>query len=139
MLESDKLIAFAATSDASRAKTFYGGVLGLRLVSEDQFAVVFDANGTTLRVALVEKVAAAPYTVLGWEVGDIAATVQALREAGVRCEQYPWMPQDALGVWSAPGGAQVAWFKDPDGNLLSVSQHESLYTPIAPVTILAVR
>jgi len=122
VLASAKLVAFTAVSDPARAKAFYGGVLGLPLLSEDQFALVYDAHGTTLRVSIVEQVAAAPYTVLGWEVADIAATVRGLMSAGVVFERYPWMPQDELGIWSAPSGAQVAWFKDPDGNLLSVSQ-----------------
>jgi catechol 2,3-dioxygenase-like lactoylglutathione lyase family enzyme len=123
LLASSSIVAFVATSDAACAKAVYGGVLGLPLISEDQFAVVFDAHGTTLRVAIVPSIVLAPYTVLGWGVNDIAATVRALTAAGVQFERYPWMQQDALGIWSAPGGAKVAWFKDPDGNVLSVSQH----------------
>ena len=123
MLQSAKLVAFSATSDAARAKAFYGDVLGLRLISEDGFALVFDAQGTTLRVSLVKDVVTAPYTVLGWEVSDIVAAVRGLVAKGVQFERYPWMHQDELGVWSAPDGGSVAWFKDPDGNLLSVSQH----------------
>ena len=123
MLGQAKLVAFAADSDAARARAFYRDVLGLKLISEDGFAIVFDAQGTTLRVSLVKEVVAAPYTVLGWGVADIAAAVKGLSAAGVRFERYPWMEQDDLGIWSAPGGARVAWFKDPDGNLLSVSQH----------------
>ena len=122
MLGSAKLVAFAAASDAARSRAFYRDVLGLKLISEDAFALVFDAHGTTLRLSLVKEVAAASYTVLGWEVGDITAAVGALSAAGVRFERYPWMEQDDLGVWHAPGGARVAWFKDPDGNLLSLSQ-----------------
>jgi catechol 2,3-dioxygenase-like lactoylglutathione lyase family enzyme len=123
VLGSAKIVAFAATSDAARAKAFYRDVLGLRLVSEDGFALVFDAHGTMLRVALVKDVVAAPYTVLGWEVADMAATVRGLGEAGVQFERYPWMQQDELGIWRTPDGGAVAWFKDPDGNLLSLSQH----------------
>ena len=123
MLGQAKLVAFAAVSDAARARAFYRDVLGLKLISEDGFAIVFDAHGTPLRVSLVKEVVAAPYTVLGWGVTDIAAAVQELSAAGVQFERYPWMEQDDLGIWSAPGGARVAWFKDPDGNLLSVSQH----------------
>ncbi len=123
MLGQAKLVAFTAVSDAARARAFYRDVLGLRLVSEDGFAIVFDAHGTTLRVSLVKEVVAAPYTVLGWGVADIAAAVKGLSAAGVQFERYPWMEQDDLGIWSAPGGARVAWFKDPDGNLLSLSQH----------------
>jgi catechol 2,3-dioxygenase-like lactoylglutathione lyase family enzyme len=123
MLASAKLVAFVTVSNAARARAFYGDVLGLRLVSEDNFALVFDANGTMLRVAIAAHVTAAPYTVLGWESGDIEATVRELAAAGVRCERYPGMAQDELGIWQSPGGARVAWFKDPDGNTLSVSQH----------------
>ena len=116
MLGDDKLIAFAATSDVERAKAFYGGVLGLRLVEDSPFAVVFDANGTMLRVTPVPKVTAAPYTVLGWQVSDIATKVRGLQKCGVMFERFPGMEQDELGIWKSPSGAQVAWFKDPDGN-----------------------
>ena len=123
MFGTAKLVAFAAARDAARAKAFYRDVLGLRLISEDGFALVFDAHGTTLRVSLVKEVAAAPYTVLGWEVAGIEVAVRGLNAAGVQFERYPGMQQDDLGIWRAPDGASVAWFKDPDGNLLSVSQH----------------
>jgi len=122
VLGSYKLIAFVATRDPARAKAFYAGSLGLRLVSEDPFAMVFDAHGTMLRVSNVQELAPAKYTVLGWEVPDIAATVKQLREAGIHLEQYGLKGQDELGVWTAPSGARVAWFKDPDGNILSVTQ-----------------
>jgi catechol 2,3-dioxygenase-like lactoylglutathione lyase family enzyme len=124
ILGSSKIVAFAGVKDAERARTFYRDTLGLRLVSEDGFALVFDANGTTLRVSLVREVVAAPYTVLGWEVDDIVAKAKALMGAGVKLERYEsFLQQDELGIWTAPGGTRVAWFKDPDGNLLSVSQH----------------
>ena len=123
MLATSPIVAFVATSDASRAKAFYGGVLGLPLTSEDEFAAVFDAHGTMLRVAIVGDMVLAPYTVLGWDVEDIAMTARGLAAAGVQYERYPWMEQDEIGIWSAPSGAKVAWFKDPDGNVLSVSQH----------------
>jgi len=118
------LVAFVSTRDPARAKTFYGETLGLRLVSEElPFALVFDANGITLRVSVVNQLHLAPYTVLGWQVPDIAAAAIALQQAGVQFERYQGMPQDALGIWQAPGGAKVAWFKDPDGNTLSIAQH----------------
>ena len=123
MLASAKVVAFIATGDAARAKAFYGEVLGLRLVSEDAFAVVFDSLGTMLRVAIVREVVPAPYTVLGWDVEDIAATAGRLSAAGVVFERYGWLQQDELGIWNSPSGAKVAWFKDLDGNVLSVSQH----------------
>ena len=122
MLASASIVAFVATTDPERAKAFYGGVLGLPLVYQDDFAVVFDAHGTTLRVAIVPGIVVAPYTVLGWNVNDIAAAARGLTEAGVQFERYPWMEQNELGIWNAPGGAKVAWFKDPEGNVLSLSQ-----------------
>ncbi len=123
MLGSHKIVAFAATRDAARAKAFYGGVLGLPLTSEDGFALVFDAHGTMLRVTLVHELILAPYTVLGWETEDIESTVRELADAGVACERFNGLAQNELGIWSAPGGARIAWFKDPDGNILSLSQH----------------
>ncbi len=123
MLRSQKLMAFVATRDPARAKKFYESRLGLRFVSDDGFALVFDANGTTIRIATVRELNATPYTVLGWEVNDIESAVKELVKAGVACERYGIFPQDELGIWPAPGGARVAWFKDPDGNTLSLSQH----------------
>lgn len=122
MLGSAKIVAFAPITDAQRARRFYEGVLGLRFVSQDQFALVMDANGTILRLAVVQSLTPQPFTVLGWEVADIQETVAALKQLGVAFERFPGMPQGDLGIWTAPGGAKVAWFKDPDGNLLSVSQ-----------------
>ena len=122
MLGSAEPIAFVTVSTAARARAFYRDTLGLRLVSEDNFALVFETGGITLRVAIAARVTPAPYTVLGWQVPDIAAAVRALAAAGVQFERYPGMQQDELGVWRSPSGARVAWFKDPDGNTLSVSQ-----------------
>lgn len=121
-LGSHKVVAFVATRDPVRAKAFYGEVLGLRFLHEDKFAVVFDAGGTTLRVAIVPELTPAKYTVLGWDVPDILATAQQLQNAGVKLEQYGLPGQDELGIWTAPSGARVAWFKDPDGNTLSITQ-----------------
>ena len=123
-LSDQSLIAFVATSQPDRAKEFYGDTLGLRLVAEEPpFALVFDAAGTMLRVTIVTKVHPASYTVLGWQVPDIVVAAKSLLEAGVRFERFPGLQQDDLGIWSAPGGAKVAWFKDPDGNTLSIFQH----------------
>jgi catechol 2,3-dioxygenase-like lactoylglutathione lyase family enzyme len=121
-LGSRKLIAFVATLDPARAKDFYGRVLGLRLTSEDTFALVFDANGTTLRVSVVRELAPAGYTVLGWLVPDVRQAVRELTERSVVFQRFDGLEQDELGIWSAPGGAKVAWFRDPDGNTLSVTQ-----------------
>jgi catechol 2,3-dioxygenase-like lactoylglutathione lyase family enzyme len=123
MLGSKNIVAFIPTLDPKKAKQFYQQVLGLRLVSEDQFAVVFDANGIMLRVTPAPEFKPDPFTVLGWQVTNIEEIVPGLQKKGVIFERYGFLKQDDLGIWSAPGGAKVAWFKDPDGNLLSVSQH----------------
>jgi catechol 2,3-dioxygenase-like lactoylglutathione lyase family enzyme len=94
----------------------------LRLVSEDDFALAFDAHGTMLRVTVVKEVVAAEYTVLGWQVTDIVAAAKRLQAAGVRLRRYPRMGQDKQGIWTSPSGARVGWFKDPDGNTLSITQ-----------------
>jgi len=117
-----EIVAFVATRDPDRAKTFYRDTLGLTLVSEDPFALVFDAHGTMLRVTTVPQVAAAVYTVLGWRVPNIVKTSSDLQKAGVTFERYAGMRQDERGVWKSPSGALVAWFKDPDGNTLSITQ-----------------
>ena len=123
MLNANKVIGFVPTKDAERARRFYANVLGLRFVADDQFALVFDANGIMLRVVRVKDFAPFPFTLLGWEVSQIEKVVSGLEKKGVVFERYGWFEQDKLGIWTAPGGAKVAWFKDPDGNLLSVSQH----------------
>ena len=122
MLDSAPLIAFISASNAERARRFFRDVLLLKLKSESPFALEFDCAGTMLRVTLVDKIVAAPYTVLGWQVPDIARTVGDLAEAGVGLEKFEGMVQTDDGIWTAPSGAKVAWFKDPDGNLLSVSE-----------------
>lgn len=122
MLGSEKLMAFIATTDAPRARLFYQEVLGLRLVSDEEWAVVFDANGTMLRMQKAPAVKPHPYTALGWQVADINTTLARLRDKGVHAERYEHLPQDTHGIWTTPDGSKVAWFKDPDGNLLSVTQ-----------------
>ncbi|MDQ1682934.1 MAG: hypothetical protein QOH99_1475 [Frankiaceae bacterium] len=122
MLERSPLVAFAPATDLDRAQAFYAGVLGLPLVERSPYACVFAAAGTTLRVTLVGATAGAPYTILGWEVPDIAVTVGALALAGVIFLRYDGMAQDDQGVWTTPDGARVAWFPDPDGNVLSLTQ-----------------
>jgi catechol 2,3-dioxygenase-like lactoylglutathione lyase family enzyme len=124
MLSQQPLVAFVGVSDPAKAKAFYQGVLGLRLVLEQlPFALVFDARGVQLRVSIVPKVVVAGYTVLGWEAADLRAEVTALVAAGVEFARFPGLEQDDLGIWTAPGGTGVAWFRDPDGNVLSLSQH----------------
>jgi len=117
-------MAFVATCDPDRAKKFYRDTLGLRLIAEEiPFALVFDVHGTPLRVSIVKKVRPAEFTVLGWRVPNISAAAKTLTKAGVQFARYPGMEQDELGIWSSPSGAKVAWFKDPDGNTLSISEH----------------
>jgi len=123
MLESAKIIGFVPTSDAAKARTFYEKVLGLRFVSDDKFALVFDASGNMIRVVRAPKFQPQQFTILGWEVGEIEKVASALEAKGVRFEKYGLPGQDERGIWAAPGGAKVAWFKDPDGNILSLSQH----------------
>jgi catechol 2,3-dioxygenase-like lactoylglutathione lyase family enzyme len=115
-------VAFVSTTDPSRARNFYERTLGLRLISESPFAVVFDSNKTMLRVTVVEHVAAVPYTVLGLAVSDIHHAAVRLASRGVQFEHYDGMEQDELGIWRSPSGARIAWFKDPDGNILSLTQ-----------------
>ena len=117
-----RIVAFVATTNLDRARTFYGDVVGLALVEESPFACVFDGGGAPLRVTVAGSVQPAPYTVAGWSVDDIGATVEMLAARGVELVRYNGMDQDATGVWTAPGGARVAWFRDPDGNVLSVTQ-----------------
>jgi len=124
MLGSTNIVAFVPTADAARARAFYEGVLGLRFVKDDGFAIVLDANGIMIRVAKVGKdFAPAQFTILGWQVSDIENMVRGLQAKGVHFEIFGFFKQDELGIWTAPTGDKVAWFKDPDGNVLSVSQH----------------
>jgi catechol 2,3-dioxygenase-like lactoylglutathione lyase family enzyme len=120
-----KMVGFLNCTNAEKAKAFYEGVLGFRFVADDAFALVFDANGTMLRINKAQQFTLAHGTVLGWEVDDIQAAVEELSARGVAFEQFnlDFMKQDAAGIWTAPSGDQVAWFRDPDGNVLSVSQH----------------
>jgi len=123
-LGEQPIFAFISTSDPDRAKKFYRDTLGLPLIAEElPFALVFDAHGVMLRVTIVKKGKPADYTVLGWQVPKIKPAAKALTNAGVVFERFPGMDQDDLGIWSSPSGAKVAWFKDPDGNTLSISEH----------------
>lgn len=122
MLGSCDVIAFAATTNPTRARDFYEGVLGLRFVLDDPFALVFDAHGITLRVAKVQTLNPAGLTILGWRVADIAAAVKELTARGITFEQYAGLQQDDQGIWATQDGGKVAWFRDPDGNTLSLSQ-----------------
>ena len=123
MLGSVNIVAFVPTRDFNKARAFYEGVLGLRFVKDDGFALVLDANGIMIRVAKVPEFNAAQFTILGWQVSDIEKMVEELAKKGVHFERFGFFEQDRLGIWTAPTGDKVAWFKDPDGNVLSVSQH----------------
>jgi catechol 2,3-dioxygenase-like lactoylglutathione lyase family enzyme len=122
MLKDEELMAFVATARPEEAKAFYRDVLGLRLVADEDYALVFEAGGTMLRVQKAGQVSPAPYTALGWKVPRLAPILRALMDRGIQPMRYPHLEQDERGVWQAPGGALVAWFNDPDGNLLSLTQ-----------------
>lgn len=122
MLSSAKIIGFVPTGDLARAKSFYSGTLGFRVTGEDAFAVTLDANGTMVRVAKTGAHPPAPFTILGWEVADIREAAADLERRGVRLERFEGLPQDDQGIWTLPNGAKVGWFKDGDGNILSITQ-----------------
>lgn len=122
-LGKNRIVTFVTVVDVDKARTFYRDTLGLTLVREDlPFALVFDAHGIMLRVSISKQHTAAPGTVLGWDVPDIRATLADLVAAGVRFERYSFLKQDEQGIWASPTGAKVAWFKDPDENLLSLTE-----------------
>ena len=122
MLGAASPVAFVATTDAGRAHAFYEHVLGLSFLADEEFALVFDLDGTTLRVTRVDRLDPQPFTVLGWRVDSAEDSVRGLTARGVVFERYPALEQDALGIWTAPSGARMTWFKDPDGNVLSISE-----------------
>ncbi len=126
MLFDKSLIAFIPTVQPDKALAFYRDTLGLKLISQDQYAIVFDANGTPLRITIVPELHPQNFTVLGWNVPDITSTISSLTRKGVVFEKYNFLKQDSLGIWTSPSGAKIAWFKDPDGNLLSLSQMPQL-------------
>jgi catechol 2,3-dioxygenase-like lactoylglutathione lyase family enzyme len=123
MLGSNNIVAFVPITDSGKARAFYEGVLGLKFVNDDGFALVLDANGIMIRAAKMKEVKPAQFTILGWEVKNIEKAVRDLTARGVHFEIFGFFKQDDLGIWTAPTGDKVAWFKDPDGNVLSVSQH----------------
>ena len=122
MLRSADVMAFVCTTDPARARHFYGEVLGLAMKADEEFALVFEANGTMLRVQKVKEVPPPRATVLGWKVEDIEAAAQRLTRKGVEFMRVDGLPQDEIGIWTAPDGTKVAWFKDPDGNILSLTE-----------------
>ena len=123
MLGSTNIVAFIPIKDSEKSRAFYERVLGLRFVKDDGFALVFDANGIMVRAAKMKDFTPAQFTVLGWQVSNIESVVRDLSGKGLHFEIFGFFKQDQLGIWTAPTGDKVAWFKDPDGNILSVSQH----------------
>jgi catechol 2,3-dioxygenase-like lactoylglutathione lyase family enzyme len=123
MLASMNMMGFLLTRDYDKARAFYEGNLGFEFVSLDQFALVMRAGKTMIRIVKVPTFTPLQSTVLGWEVGDIEAVVDWLMKRGVVFEKYPFVEDKERGIWNAPGGSKVAWFKDPDGNVLSVAEH----------------
>ena len=127
ILGRSDVIAFAPTTDPAKARAFYEEVLGLRLVADQApFALEFDANGVMLRITTVQELKPQPFTILGWQVDDIEATIDRLSAAGVAFERYPGMNDShPRGIWNSPAGARIAWFKDPDGNVLSLTEFKN--------------
>lgn len=123
MLDRAKMVGFVLTTDYEKARAFYEGKLGFEFVSLDQFALVMRVGGHMIRIGKVPDFKPLQGTILGWEVGDIEAAAKWLKERGVPVEKYPFVQDKELGIWTTPTGDKVAWFKDPDGNVLSVSQH----------------
>ena len=125
MLASGKMVGFIPTKDYAKARAFYEGKLGFEFVSLDQYALVMNAGGLMIRIAKVPNFTPLQGTILGWQVENIQSVATWLRDRGVPLEKYPFVQDRELGIWTTPNGDRVAWFKDPDGNILSISQHLS--------------
>ncbi|MBI3406581.1 MAG: VOC family protein [Acidobacteria bacterium] len=123
MLDTAKLVGFVPTKDYDAARAFYEGKLGFKFLSLDQYALVMSVGGHMIRIVKMPNYTPLQGTILGWQVADIVAAANWLRERGVATEKYPFVQDKDLGIWTTPNGDKVAWFKDPDGNVLSVSQH----------------
>ena len=123
MLDAGKMVGFVPTKDYDKARAFYEGKLGCEFVSLDQFALVVRVGGHKIRIAKIADFTPLQGTILGWEVSNTEEVVKWLAMRGVATEKYPFVPDKELGIWTAPSGDKVAWFKDPDGNILSVSEH----------------
>lgn len=122
MLGTAKIVAFGATVDSTRSRHFYEDVLGLTCIREDAYACTFDAGGVQLRIQKVASLIPQSHTMLGWSVASIDDVVTFLAGKGVTMERYGFLEQDEHGIWTSPSGAKIAWLKDPDGNLLSVTE-----------------
>jgi catechol 2,3-dioxygenase-like lactoylglutathione lyase family enzyme len=125
MLTSAKLVGFVPTTDYHKARDFYQEKLGFEFVSQDQYALVMKAGVHQIRIAKVPNFKPLQGTILGWEVENIEAAANWLRDRGVPLEKYPFVQDQTLGIWTTPNGDKVGWFKDPDGNVLSIAQHPS--------------
>jgi catechol 2,3-dioxygenase-like lactoylglutathione lyase family enzyme len=122
MTHLDNPVVFLAIANAGRSRVFYERTLGLTFVADEPPALVFRVGDRMLRIQKVDRVLAAPYTALGWAVSDIRQVVRDLRSAEITFQRYPGMNQDGDGIWQAPSGALIAWFQDPDGHVLSLTQ-----------------
>lgn len=125
MLSESEVMGFIPTKDAAKARAFYEGKLGLRFISDDSFALVVESRGTIIRISKVENFTPFTFTILGWRVKNIEEDVRNLSSQGVSFRRFPGLDQNELGIWTSPDSTKVAWFQDPDGNLLSLSQHMS--------------
>jgi catechol 2,3-dioxygenase-like lactoylglutathione lyase family enzyme len=121
MLSSDKMVGFLFTTDYDRAKAFFVGKLGFHFIQQDQFALAMRCGENMVRVTKIANFTPAQATVLGWETSDIEGALAWLQKQGVAPEKYPWA--GGSEIWTAPSGDKILWFKDPDGNVLSISQH----------------
>lgn len=125
MLTTARMVGFVPTSDYEKARSFYEGKLGFQFLSLDQYALVMKVGGHMVRISKIPDFTPRQGTILGWEVENIESAATWLRDRGVTLEKYPFVQDRELGIWTTPTGEKVAWFKDPDGNILSVSQHHS--------------
>lgn len=125
MLASAKIVGFVPVRDYDQARAFYGDKLGFDFVSVDQYALVMSVGGHKIRMTKMPNFAPLQGTILGWEVDNIESTTKWLRDRGVNLEKYPFVQDRELGIWTTPNGDKVAWFKDPDGNVLSVAELHS--------------
>jgi len=121
-LSSARMVSFLATKDGAACRAFYAGKLGFAVASDDAMAMILETNGRSIRVQKLREFTPQTFTVLGWNVSDIESTVTALEHVGIRCERWPEWQQNERGIMDFPDGTRVAWFKDPDGNILSLAQ-----------------
>jgi catechol 2,3-dioxygenase-like lactoylglutathione lyase family enzyme len=124
MLDTGKMVGFIPTTDYEKSRAFYQTKLGLEFESLDQYALVMSVGGHKIRIAKVPNFTPLQGTVLGWEVDDIVAVATWLANRGVVFEKFPFAQDKEFGIWTPPNGDRVAWFKDPDGNILSIAQHK---------------